>query len=114
MTKREGLIELIAQTLAPRLYQLCGESPEEMGFPIYDTKREVEEHLARQFDPVNYWLERGREMGASIVNIIEAGGGVLNAADLDAMCKAAAKERPDMSADGEIILSIDKLLPASR
>ena len=100
MTPKEQTIELIAQTLAPRLYQLCGEKPEEMGFPIYETKSEVDDHLERQFNPVEYWMGQARRMAESIIRIIDAGGGQLDNLNIDAMCKAATGERPDVNTDG--------------
>lgn len=96
MSNREITIELLAQTLAPRLFKLFGKPPEEMGFPIYDTKEEVDEHLERQFNPIDYWTARGREIAVSIFKIIEAGGAALPELDIDAMCEAAASERPDI------------------
>lgn len=111
MTNRKNMIELIAQTLAPRLYKLYGQRPEEMGFPIYETQEEVDEHLARQFDPVEYWLGKGREIGSSIIAIMEAGGTTFENVDFDAMCKAAAKERPDVNEDG-MVSSVNELVPA--
>jgi hypothetical protein len=74
MEKRELLIGAITQMLAPRLFVLCGDKPEEMGFPIYDTKEEVDDHLARQFDPVTYWTDKAREIAAAIVDTIDHGG----------------------------------------
>lgn len=98
MNKREMTIELLAQTLAPRLFKFFGTPPEEMGFPIYDTPEEVEDHLAKQFDPISYWTDRGREIVVSIFNILEVGGAVILELDIAAMCKAALLERPDATA----------------
>ena len=96
MTPQEGFVELIGQTLAPRLYELFGTPPEEMGFPIGESKEHFEKLLERQFSPVEYWTVRGREIGQSVWNILQAGGVSFDGADLDAMCKAAGKERPDV------------------
>src|SRR5438045_719985 len=101
MTPREQTIELLAQTIAPRLYQLCGRKPEEMGFPIYDTKQEVMDHLQQQFNPVEYWLAKGREISEAVVSIIEATGiKFQDESAVDAMLKESAKHRPDIKADG--------------
>lgn len=100
MDAREMLIELLAQTIAPRLYQLCGQKSEEMGFPIYDTKEEVDDHLERQFNPVGYWLTKAREIADGVIRIAEAGGVKTEDLNLDAMIAAAARERPDVTEDG--------------
>lgn len=101
MAPREMVIELLAQTIAPRLYQLCGTKSEEMGFPIYDTKEEVENHLQQQFDPVAYWLAKAREISETLLTVVEAGGmEVKDESAVDVMCKAAAKFRVDVKADG--------------
>lgn len=92
----EKLTELLAQTLAPRLFALFGTKPQEMGFPIYDTKEEVEAHLARLFDPVAYWTDRAREMAQSTLRILVAGGVSLDTIDLQAAIDASARERPDI------------------
>lgn len=97
MTNEELTIELLAQTLAPKLFNLFGTPPEEMGFPIYDSKEEVAVHLKRQFEPVEYWTEEGRKIAMSVFNIVKAGGLTFPDLDIDVMCKAAAKERPDMA-----------------
>ncbi len=95
MDNRERFVELIGQTLAPRLYDLFGTPPEEMGFPVGDSKADFEEQVERQFNPIEYWTARGREIGQAVLNILEAGGVSVADADVDAMCKAALKERPD-------------------
>lgn len=101
MNNREKLIELLAQTIAPRLFKLFGKPPEEMGFPIYDTKGEVEEHLQRQFNPVEYWTDRAREIAVSTLTIMEAGGLTLPELNVQAMLDASAKERPDVTNEGK-------------
>lgn len=73
---KEYLIRAITQMLAPKLFVLCGDKPEEMGFPIYYTEAEVEDHLARQFDPVSYWTAKAEEIATAIVDVIYAGGEV--------------------------------------
>lgn len=96
LSPRDVLIGALTQTIAPRLFSLSGDKPEEMGFPIYDTKEEVEDHLARQFNPVAYWTEKAREIATSLVNIMEAGG--INPAtfDYDKAVDVARRERPDL------------------
>ena len=91
----EMTTNLLAQTLAPRLFKMFGVPPEEMGFPIYDTKEEVADHLEKQFSPVEYWTDRGREMAASILRILAAGGATIPAENFQAMIDAAIKECQD-------------------
>lgn len=97
---RDEVVEALAQTIAPRLYQLCGRKPEEMGFPFGDTKEEVEALLEQQFDPVGYWLKKARELAEISVSLIEAGGLTLSEVSIDAMLKAAGQYRADVKADG--------------
>lgn len=110
MTSEEQVVELLAQTLAPNLFALFGVSPEEMGFPIYETQEEVETHLARQFSPVDYWLEEGRKIGRSVVAILTAGGADISALDIDAMLARSARERADFGPDGQH-LDMASILP---
>ncbi len=98
MTSDEQFVELIGQTLAPRLFDLFGTPPEEMGFPIGDSKEHLNELLEKQFNPVEYWTEEGRKIGRSVLNILQAGGVDIQGSDIDAMLKAAMKERPDVPA----------------
>jgi hypothetical protein len=96
MTNREILIEALTQTIAPRLFKLSGDKPDEMGFPIYDTPEEVDDHLSRQFDPVAYWSNKAREIATSLVNIVEAGGVDTSEFAYNKAVDAARKERPDL------------------
>ncbi len=110
---RDEVIELLAQTVAPKLYQLFGQNPEDMGFPIYDTKEEVEIHLARQFDPVNYWLDQARSIAETFVSITETGGVVFGEdLNVQAMLDNAVKHRADF-VDGAHVAIGDIPVPNS-
>ena len=95
MENREILIDAITQTLAPKLFELCGTPPEEMGFPIYNTKEEVEGHLQQQFSPVEYWSEKAANFATGLVDALEAGGLAVADFDYDAAVSCFAKMRTD-------------------
>lgn len=97
MKQREEVIELLAQTIAPTLYLLSGDKPSEMGFPIEDSKEAFDERMERQFNPVEFWLDKARKIAGSLVVVLEAGGLDIRTVTLnDAMCEAAGKQRPDV------------------
>jgi hypothetical protein len=96
MMSRGVLIATLTQTIAPRLFSLSGDKPEEMGFPTGNSKEHFEERLARQFDPVTYWTEQARVIATSLVNIIEAGGVDVASFDYDKALDVIRSERPDL------------------
>lgn len=98
MTKAEIFTAALAQTLAPILYNLCGRPPEEMGFPIYETKAQVENHLQQMFDPVAYWTDKAGEIAAGLTAVLQTGGVDLEDFDYQAALPAIAAMRPDLPA----------------
>lgn len=98
MTNTETLEAAIAQTLAPALFRLCGKDPKEMGFPIYDTPEEVEDHLAQQFDTVAYWTEKATDLAKGLVAAIQAGGVDVGCFDYDTAAPALRAMRSDLAA----------------
>lgn len=95
MTNRETFVAALAQALAPTLYDIA-DKPEDMGFPIYDTKEEVEDHLARQFDPASYWTARAAEIAEGLAGAFEAGSVDLSTFDYDKSVAAFMALRSDI------------------
>jgi hypothetical protein len=96
MTNREAFVAAFAQTLAPKLFALCGRKPEEMGFPIYDTEAEVNDHLEQQFSPVEYWTNKATQIAEGLATAFEAGGVDLSVFDYDAAVEAFRALRDDL------------------
>ena len=90
MTERDLTVASIAQMIAPRLFVLCGDRPDEMGFPFGDLKSDVEQRLERQFSPVQYWTKQAEEIAEAIVCVLEQSG-ELSQFDIDRLIAASAK-----------------------
>ena len=97
MTNEEEIIEVLAQTLAPRLFELSGDNPAEMGFPIEDSKEAFEERLQRQFSPVEYWTKQARALAVIVVDLLHAGGASITDLSIEDMLKQAAQHRTDVT-----------------
>lgn len=99
MTPRETLIAALAQTLAPKLFEISGDRPEEMGFPIEDSKEAFDIRMERQFSPVEYWTNEATRIATAIVDIIEAGGVSVELFDFEKAVPTIRKNRPDLDAE---------------
>jgi hypothetical protein len=70
MNNKQMLIATLTQMIAPRLFVLSGDNPEEMGFPFADDENALKEKVVRQFDPVAFWTEKATEIAEAIVDVI--------------------------------------------
>lgn len=96
MTNRETFVAMLAQTLAPKFFEISGDVPEEMGFPFGDSKEDFDERMERQFNPVDYWTAKATEYAEGLATIFEAGGVDLSSFDYDAAVSAMLAFRADL------------------
>ena len=96
MTNRELMIRALTQMIAPRLFVLSGDNPEDMGFPFADDEEAFEEWLKRQFDPVTFWTEKASEIAEAVVDVIYPEGDVPEVTDalIERSADFAEKWRP--------------------
>ena len=96
MDNRELLIAAIAQMIAPRLFVLSGDIPDEMGFPFADDETSFNERVERQFSPVAFWTKKATEIATAVVDVLYPSGGEPEATDelISRSAKFAEKWQP--------------------